>query len=306
VRYRLSPWLVLALLAGLCAAVVFGVAQYRSRNYSMARLLPRLPTDNAVVVYADFAALRRADLLEAFPGPLAEREPEYHAFAQATGFNYLRDLDSVLASFHSSGTYLLLRGRFDWGTLSQYVRDQGGLCYNSSCRLNGSTPDRKISCFPLQPDLLALALGPDASAADTLKTSQSGSRLEVPSGPVWSLIPAVAFEDNSRLPAGLHMFARALQGTQRIVLSAAPDGPGMRLQLDATSGAAESAAALTGQLRAATILLGQLIARENLAPSPRDLSGVLAGGAFEQQGRRVLGHWRLERAFLESLGAGVL
>jgi hypothetical protein len=306
VRYRLSPWLVLALLAGLCAAVVFAVAHFRSRNYSTARLLPRLPSDNAVVFYADFDALRRAGLLEVFPGPLAEREPEYRSFAQATGFNYLRDLESVLVSFHSSGTYFLLRGRFDWGAFSQYVREQGGLCYNSSCHLDGSTPERKISCFPLQQDLLALAVGPDAFAADTLQTRQSGLRLEVPSGPVWSVIPAAALEDNSRLPAGLHMFARALQGAPRIVLSAAPDGPGMRLQLDATSGSAESAAALATQFRAATTLLRQLIARENQTPSPRDLSGILAAGAFEQQGRRVLGHWRLERAFLESLTAGAL
>jgi hypothetical protein len=306
VRYRLSPWLVLALLAGVCAAVVFAVAHCRARQYSLARLLPRLPADNAVVFYADFDALRQAGLLDAFPGPLAEREPEYRLFAQTTGFNYLRDLDSALVSFHSTGTYFLLRGRFDWGAITQYVRDQGGLCYNSFCRFDGSTPDRKLSCFPLQPDLLALAVGPEAFAADTLRTLRTGQRLEVPSGPLWSLIPAAALEDNSKLPAGLHMFARALQGAPRIVLSAAPDGPGLRLQLDATCGSAENAAALGAQFRAATTLLGQFIARENQTPSPRDLSGLLAAGAFEQHGPRVLGHWPVARAFLEALTAGAL
>ena len=38
---------------------------------------------------------------------------------------------------------------------------EDGHCYNSLCRLNGSTPERKISFFPVQQNLMAMAVSPD-------------------------------------------------------------------------------------------------------------------------------------------------
>lgn len=306
VRHRVSPWLVLPLLAGVCAAVIFGIAYLRSRSFSTANLLQRIPADDALVLYVDFEALRRAHLLDLATADPVAQEPEYRSFVEATGFNYLRDLDSALISFGASGKYLLLRGHFDWSRMSQYVRGQGGTCYNSLCRLEGSTPERKISYLPLQPNLMALAVSEDGTAATRLQERRSGPRPEVLADPLWLLIPPGTIKDDASLPAGLRPFARALRGAQRVVLSGGPDGPQMRLQLDVTCSTAEQAATLTSQLRALTTLLDALIAREHQVPNPRDLSGILAAGVFEQKERRVRGSWPVQRAFFESLAGGAL
>lgn len=297
---------MLTLLAGVCVSIIVAVAYLRSQKYSTAGLLQRLPSEGAVVLYIDFAALRRAEVLDLFASSAVAQEPEYRAFVESTGFNYLQDLDSALVSFHKTGKYLLLRGRFDWRNISQYVRAQGGRCNNSFCRMEGSTAERQISYFPLQPNIMALAVSTDGDAASRLQTRHPGPRLEVLADPVWSVIPAAVLKDSAELPAGMRMFARALQGTQKIVLSGAPEGPRLRLQLDATCNTAEDAAALAVQLRAVTALLRELIVRERQAPNPRDLSGILTAGVFEQRGRRVIGYWPVERAFLESLAVGAL
>ena len=306
VRHRYPLWLVLPLLAGVCAGIIFGVAYLRSRSFSNANLFQRLPSDDAVVLYVDFEALRRARLLDLFAAAAGAQDPEYPSFVESTGFNYVRDLNTALVSFHSSGKYLLLRGRFDWSNLSEYVRGQGGTCYNSLCRLEGSAPERKISYFPLQPNLMALAVSEDNMAATRLQGRRSGPRPEILAAPLWLLIPPAALKDEARLPAGLRPFARALRGAQKVVLSGGPEGSRMRLQLEATCNSNEQAATLATQLRALTTLLGQLVAREHQTPNPRDLSGILTAGIFEQKGLRVLGSWPVERVFLESLAGGGL
>ena len=46
-------------------------------------------------------------------------------------------------------------------------------------------------------------------------------------------------------------------------------------------------------------------ARERQTPNPADFSGVLTSGAFSSQGRRVVGHWPIERSFVQYvLGGG--
>ena len=41
-----------------------------------------------------------------------------------------------------------------------------------------------------------------------------------------------------------------------------------------------------------------------MTPNPRDLSGVLVAGKFQQQNALVTGTWPLERGFVEALAAG--
>ena len=77
-------------------------------------------------------------------------------------------------------------------------------------------------------------------------------------------------------------------------------------RLVVTCRTSNDAAALVVQLQRATSLLRQMIARENQQPNPKDLSGVLTAGVFEQAGRRVLGRWPLAPIFLESLAGGTL
>ena len=257
-----------------------------------------------MVLSIDFDALRRAHLLDLLGASTTPQDAEYRAFVDSTGFDYLRDLDSALVAFASTGTYMLLRGRFDWRSLAQYVRAQGGICINSFCRVKSSVHDRTISYFPLRPNILALADSADAYAATHLQIRRSVPSLTAPSDPVWALIPASALKDTAKLPSGTRSFARLLEGAQRIVFSGGPDGPRLRVQLEVTCRTAEQAAALTSQLRATTTLLRQLIDRERQAPNPRDLSGILTAGVFEQKGQRVSGAWPVERRFLESLAGG--
>jgi hypothetical protein len=307
VRYRLPPWIVLLCLAAICTALVAGVAFWRLNSSSTASLVSRLPGDGAVVVSIDFRELRKAGVLGLLNSSKVRQEPEYRAFVDQTGFDYLNDLDSALVSFHSTGTYFLLRGKFDWKNLRDYtVQQGGGSCYNTVCKVSGSTPNRKISFFPLQPNIMALAVSGDDSAAMELQNRKQQKKFDIPDDPVWSLIPVAALKNSAAVPAGTRAFARALEGADAVVLSAAPEGKQIGLHMDATCRSAAEARALAAQLTDATALLRNLIARENKTPNPNDLSGVLAAGAFENKDAHVLGRWPVDRAFLESLTESAL
>jgi hypothetical protein len=41
-----------------------------------------------------------------------------------------------------------------------------------------------------------------------------------------------------------------------------------------------------------------------MTPNPRDLSGVLVAGTFEQRQSIVIGTWPVERGFVEALASG--
>ncbi len=290
------------LLGAFCAGLLVLLAHLRQHGRSLAEWLSRLPPGDAVVVYLDFGALRRAGLLELLDlGRLAE-ETEYRAFVEQSGFDPRLDLEAALIAFHPDGNFFLLRGRFDWRSLNQFVTAHGGTCYNSFCRVAGSRPERRISYFPLRRDLMAMAVSQDAWAASRLQTRwgamQSG---DIASHPVWALIPAHFLAQAGDLPAGTRLFAKALSAAERIVFSASPAGDHMELHLDVVCRSAQDADVLVTQLRGLTEALREMIAREKQQPNPRDLSGVLTAGVFEQTERRVRGRWPLSRPFLESL-----
>lgn len=295
---------MLVLLLVICGLIVGGVATYRARTASTAALLTRLPHEGAVVLYVDFNGLRRAGVLSLLAASRVGQEPEYRAFVDQTGFDYLNDLESALVSFDASGTYFLLTGRFDWRALKDFVVTQGGTCYNTLCRIAGSTPERKISFFPLRANLMALAVSSDEFGATRMQERRRPPAMEIPRTPVWWRIPVAALKNNPSLPAGTRMFVRALEGTNAVLFSAGPAGRGLTVSMEATCPNPAAAGVLTEQLRSATAQLRDLIAREHQAPNPADLSGVLVAGAFEQHETRVIGRWPVERAFLTSLAGG--
>jgi len=294
------------LLAVLCGGILGLVAALRARGASTEALLRRLPDDGSIIVFADFKALRSSGLLELLSSSPLSQEPEYRIFVERTGFDYLNDLDSVLVSVHSTGTYFVLTGRFDWKNLQEYVQRQGGVCHNTLCQTEGSTPARKISYFPLRPGIMALAVSGDNSAVLALQESRDRGRIAVPTEPVWSLIPVRKIAGQDNLPAGTKMFVRALAGAETVLLAAAPDGNRLSLRMNAVCRTPADAAALTKQLRDVTARLKDLIGREGQAPNPGDLSGILAAGAFTNDQTHVLGRWPVERVFLQSLAGGAL
>ena len=76
--------LFVILLAVLTGAAVWGVVWYRGRPVPTARLLKRLPTGDALVVYVDFAQLRRGGALQCFGRESAAII--LHLDRQTTGF----------------------------------------------------------------------------------------------------------------------------------------------------------------------------------------------------------------------------
>jgi hypothetical protein len=307
VRYRLHPWLLLLALVAVCAAVVGVMAFLRYRATSTtADLIQRLPPGDAVVLYVDFDALRKTGLAELLDNSKTPEEPEYQAFVAQSGFDYRVDLDSALVAFRPDGTFLLMRGRFDWKTISGYVRNQGGACYNAFCRVGGSAPERNISFFPLRTGVMAMAVSKDDWAATALTKRHDGPSLEASHQPVWLSVPGSRLKDAADFPAGTRQFVRAIENAEKIVLSLGQRENRYEAVLDVTSRSAEDASLLLTHLDGITSFLKKMVAEEHKQANPGDLSGVLTSGVFERQGRRVIGRWPLERVFLESLASGSL
>ena len=293
-------------IAAVCGVSVWGVAWYRSRSLDTESLLRRMPAEDALVAYIDFSELRRAGILQLLDGSKAGEDPEYQHFVRQTQFDYKTDLDSAMVAFAPTGRFLLVQGRFDWKSLHAYVASQDGHCVNAFCRMTGSTPERRISFFPVRSNLMALAVSPDESAALRLQNAVSGPDPQVPAAPVWLSIPASVLKSSDSLPAGTRLFARSMEQAETVTLAFAPEGHGLAARLDVRCRDERAAADLASQLTRTTGLLRETMEREHQKPNPADLSGVLTAGTFRNEGRRVLGLWPIEPAFVQNvLGPGM-
>ena len=307
IPYR-SKWLTALALGALCAGLaLWGVMRYRAgRVDSPKAMLARVPTRDAVLAYIDFAALRKAGLLDLLAKPGMPQEAEYREFIAGSGFDYARDLDSVLVSFAPTGKYFIVSGRFDWDKLRDYAVRQKGVCAGPVCRMSGSTPERNISFHRLSSGVMALAVSRDDSAAlrITRDAASGDPAIPVPADPVWLYVPGQALRTAENLPVGTHMFARSLQNAEDVVLALGPQAQAFAATLAVRCRSDREAAAVAESLAQATGKLRELIARENQQPSARDLSGVLTSGTFRAEGQRVVGRWTIERAFFEEFLAG--
>ena len=302
-NYKKRAALLIIIIASLCGLAVWGVARFRYHSLrTTADWLQRLPTQDGAVFYIDFAALRKDGVLEMLAGSQVAEEPEYKVFVMKTEFDYTRDLDAVLACFTPRAKYLVVEGRFDWNSLQAYAREQGGTCRDALCRMSGSTPERKISFFPLRPNLMGLAVGPDDSAATDLESTAARRRaIELPNAPVWISIPPALLKSGDGLPPGTRMFAHTVEDADDVSIAMAPSGSRFEARLNVQCRSERQAAALAAQLGTVTAMLREMIAREHQTPNPSDLSGVLTSGTFNQLGTRVLGSWPLEKGFVTGL-----
>lgn len=308
-KYKLHPGLLLAAVVLLCAALIAGLAWLRFRGAATTSdLLLHFPDrDQAVTLYIDFRALQRAGVPGMLAGTKVTEEPEYRHFIRQTGFDYRRDLDLAVVVFQPKTTLFLLRGRFDWPKLRAYVRGRHGECHNTFCRLEGSTPDRRISFFPLHFNVMALAVSPDSWAAGNLMGRKPPEDdPAVPRHPVWLSIPGERLRAADGLPAGTRLFAKVLGRADRVVLSLLPEAGKLEALLEADCPSARDASAVAAELTTITGVLRDLIAKEKQAPNPRDLSGVLTAGVFRSDDTRVTGRWPLPKPFLETLAGGSL
>jgi hypothetical protein len=274
---------------------------YHSTTLTQAALLKRLPADS-LVLYIDFAELRRAGFLQLLGGAKAAEQLDYQTFVNATRFDYMNDLDSVLAAVpRSGGYYFLVHGRFDWKSLRGYVAGEGGKCVNSLCRVVGSTPDTHISFMPLHTDLMAMAVSDDAYAVYRLATPRSGPGPAMPSGLVWLTFPGSWPKSVKSLPDGARPFARIIEEASSVTLSFVPEGGRLAANLEVRCRTGREAADLASQLTEATRLVRTMIEREHQKPNPADFSGIWTAGVFHTDGVRLLGYWPIERAFVQNL-----
>ena len=198
----------------------------------------------------------------------------------------------------------MARGHFDWAKLRQYAIRQGGSCYDQLCRVQGSTPERRISFFPVRSDLMALAVSADDSAVLRMSTPADRATFEAPAAPLWVSVPASVLRSGESLPAETRTFAQTLAHASSVVLYfvAEPKRYAVRMQIQCRT--REDATDLARQLNQLTASVRQTFSTEHQRPNPADLTGVLAGGSFLEADSRVLGSWPIERAFLENLLGG--
>ena len=301
--YRRKPALVLVLLAAVLAG--YGAVRwYRARPLDPAAQLKRLPQRDAVIVYIDFRRLRTG-----VPGLIdstkVTEDADYRDFARKINLNWKQDLDSVMMAMAPSGKFMIVEGRFDWNSLRAYAQGAGGECYGTVCRVNGSTPERRISFLPVRDNVMALAVSTDEWAARTLQGEAPGPNDELPDAPVWIRVPGSALRSGAGLPDGTRMFAHSIEQADFAMLTLAPDGQRLAAKLDVRCNDPRAAAEIAGELSHVTSLLREMIAREHQTPNPADFSGVLTSGNFWSQGDRVYGKWPIERSFIENLLGGV-
>lgn len=285
------------LAAVLAAAAVFGWLKWRESRafFDTPVLLSRFPVEEAAVLRIDAAAMRSGGFLTASKLP---PEPEYKQFLDGTGFDYRRDLESVVASFSKSGSFFIARGHFDWNKLREYAVRQGGSCYQQLCRMQGSTPERHISFLPLRDDAIALAVSTDDLAASRLTKPSQPVNVRLPDAPVWLSIPGSELRRAGALPPGIRVVFSGLTNADRVVITLGPQGSGAEAHLEASCRSQDDARILASQLRSATGMI-----REH-APADQ-LARILAAGSFEQSGQRVDGRWPVEKALLDSLTSGI-
>jgi hypothetical protein len=291
---------LIVVLAAVCAAAIGGFVLYRAHRLSTAELLKRMPTIESLVVYIDFEKLRQAGMLELLDGSKAGEDPEYRAFAQKTNFHWGQDLDSAILAVAPSGKYILAQGRFDWKSLRNYVESQGGHCDNNLCKLQGSTPDRKISFVPLRSNVMAMAIAADDGAAIRLTGRAAGPDPEVPEGPVWLSIPSSVLKSET-LPEGTVSFARSVADADRVTLSLTPEKSRLAAKLTVLCRNQDDARRIVEDLDKKTEILRSMIAHAHATPGPADIAGVLAAGSFQSNGRKVFGYWPIESAFVRAI-----
>ena len=288
----------------VCAAAVWGGLWYRARAVTPAELLRRIPTSGALLVYLDFETFRKDGVLNLLEGRGISEDSEYRDFARQTGFDYKKDLDRVLLAAAPTGKYLLVEGNFDWKRLRSYAVSQNGRCDGSLCRMPGSAPDRHISFFPVQSNLMALAVSGDDSAALRMSSTAGAPNLAAPEAPLWVAIPGSVLQSGENLPQETQIFARSMSQAESAVLSFASEGDRFAARLQILCRSSQDASDLASQLRGTTAVLQKMFAAEHHQPNPADLTGVLTAGSFRSDGNHVYGSWPIQRVFIENVLSG--
>ena len=303
VAVRLKAWQLPVLTLVFVITALAGLRYWRSQTLSPASLQNYLPAQVSTLYHVDVSSLAKAGVLSRMVGPPGRQDSDYVRFVEESGFDYQRDLRSLLVGVGGDTTYVLAKGVFDWRALRTYAESRNGVCRFSICRMAAYGRNRAISWGPLGEDTIALAFGPDPWGAATLTNGpRRGGEPIRESAPIWIKSSGSALRSAANLPDGMRMFARILEPAQQILVSIVPGAHAdFDIRLAAECATPELAGQVASGLTESTVTLNSLLARENRRPNPADLSSVLAGGSFRAQSKRVTGSWPLSRAFVDTV-----
>jgi hypothetical protein len=305
-RLELPPWAFLLLLGAVVATVLFGIDFYRHRFVrSNADLVHLLPRNDSTVVFANFSLLRRAGMMGLLAGAKAAEAAEYDQFVEETRFDYRKDIDELAAAVEEGRIFFAARGRFDWDALRNYVKSHGGSCdRNSFCRIPASQPGRWASLVEIQSNVIGVAVGTDASAAQLLREGKRNGGA-IPSAPVWVRVSERLLKNPVELPLPVRIFAITLQSADSVLVSLdaanTNDNAAFEIRLDAACPNGVTASTIRQQLELQTKLLKLELAREHEQPNPADLTGLLTSGSFQVVERNVIGTWPVQKELLKTL-----
>ena len=306
-RFQSKPVLFALGLIAFLGVVLFVIHSFRHRfvreNHDLLQLLPG---GDVTTFYADISALRSAGLLSVLSGSKPTSDAEYKRFVQQTQFDYTKDLEALAGTTAGAQTFFAVRGHFDWKKLEQYASAHGGTCRHDVCHVPASTPERWISFLPVQPDVIAVALSPDDSAAEQLKPDHRQAVEPIPSfQPVWVRVSHSLLKAPLSLPLAVRIFAISLQSADSVIFSlgksADPSQAAFDVELDAECTNAATAESARNQLEIQTKMLSLELTREHAKPNAADLTGLLTSGAFEVRGKRVVGTWPVRKELLQTL-----
>jgi hypothetical protein len=156
---------------------------------------------------------------------------------------------------------------------------------------------------------MAMAIGPDDFAAYQIASASKQLALAPPNEPIWAVIPAVALQGMSSLPAAAKAYVPALQSAEQIILSVGADPANqLLLGVQVTCKDAAAASALLTQFESTTNALRQMLSKvhqkPDQKPDPADLTAVLVAGTFHRSERQVYGAWPIPRAFVDAITGG--
>ena len=303
VPLRLQSWHKAALTVVLVIAAV-ALAWWRpSSTFDAPRMIAALPSEHAVVFYADVATLRRAGILDLLAGSKAAEDADYRKFVQDVGFDYRTDLDALAAAFVDHGSYFTVRGRFQWKRIDAYAKAQGGDCRDSLCDMPGNSPARRISFFELQPDVLALAVTADSDGVTRIVPARHTPLIALAPEPVWLTAPASELTKPGAVSPALLSLIGPISQADRVTLALGPHEQNAQLRLSIRCKSPEDASAIVRGLSSAMNALNTLggDSRAARAAAQPDWLGLLRGGTLSAKGAEVTGIWPLDRAFLNGL-----
>lgn len=300
---RTRPGYLALIVVFFCAGVFLLLEwQRRSRDFSDAALLMRMPEGEGTCLYLDVKSLRQSGLLDLIAGQRAEEDLEYQSFVKATGFDYRDDLDSVMVQFGLDSTTYIARGRFSWQQISRYLKsfETDAKCSNGVCSIPVSR-GRYLSAMPLADDLVAFGVGPNRMVVYSTLTLRERRNPDLPKAPFWVELSDEFLRNPRHMPEGTRAFLSAVNGARDVFLSVGNSEGGLQARLQARFASPAEAAAAKARLEETTATLRKFFALDKQQPNGSPVASMLVAGAFEQKDSQIFGRWPLPAMLLRTV-----